>query len=383
MVGDPRTHITPDAFGVAPELLGYALATPTRRLGAILIDLALVALVARTGLVFLLGAAVALLAWRAISGPTERLLPGRGRLLFRAAIAVLALVIAVNVWNGVSSWFQRLDQSGSQASSAAEGGVAENLLGDLGLSASDQASFLVRFAALQMADDGGGERGAELGRWLQERAPVGQRRDEVSASLAGTMKPEAAAAFLRALGVVGGDTAGPAEVAAGKAPSMPQSDSVTDGLPAVTSEAPLGSADSVRLLALENSQLRRRNEELQQRVDSSLEQGGGFRAWLGRISDDLGLGFGWFALYFTAFTVLGRGQTPGKRLLGIKIMRLDNHPLGWWLAFERFGGYAASFSTGLLGFAQMIFDPNRQGLHDKAVGTVVIRLRRGQPVRIT
>jgi hypothetical protein len=170
--------------------------------------------------------------------------------------------------------------------------------------------------------------------------------------------------FLRGLG---------SEVAA-----APRADS--SALAAADSAAP----DSLTLLAAANRQLRERNAslsaELDRRRDEDEKQG--VRGWLGGVSDDLGLGFGWFALYFTAFTVLGRGQTPGKRLLGIKVLRLDNRPLGWWLAFERFGGYAASFSTGLLGFAQVLWDRNRQALHDRAVGTVVVRLRGGQPFRI-
>jgi uncharacterized RDD family membrane protein YckC len=62
--------------------------------------------------------------------------------------------------------------------------------------------------------------------------------------------------------------------------------------------------------------------------------------------------------------------------MGIRVIRLDGKPLGWWRSFERFGGYAASLSTGLLGFLQILWDRNRQGLHDKAVETVVIRVGR-------
>jgi hypothetical protein len=44
-----------------------------------------------------------------------------------------------------------------------------------------------------------------------------------------------------------------------------------------------------------------------------------------------------------------------------------------WSAFERFGGYAAGLLTGLLGFAQVYWDRNRQAIHDKITETVVIR----------
>jgi uncharacterized RDD family membrane protein YckC len=49
--------------------------------------------------------------------------------------------------------------------------------------------------------------------------------------------------------------------------------------------------------------------------------------------------------------------------------------LGLWFAFERFGGYAAGIATGLFGFAQLYWDPNRQAIHDRVARTVVIRSR--------
>jgi hypothetical protein len=100
----------------------------------------------------------------------------------------------------------------------------------------------------------------------------------------------------------------------------------------------------------------------------------GVLAWMRQLADDIGLGFGWSGLYFTAFLALWRGQTPGKRLFGMRVVRLDGREMTWWCAFERFGGYAASLATGLLGFVQIFWDPNRQGIHDKVVHTAVIRL---------
>jgi hypothetical protein len=98
----------------------------------------------------------------------------------------------------------------------------------------------------------------------------------------------------------------------------------------------------------------------------------GIRASLRALAEDLGLGFGWGALYFTFWLTLWRGRTPGKRLLGLRVVRLDGRPIGWWNAFERYGGYAAGFATGLLGFAQVYWDANRQASHDKIASTVVI-----------
>lgn len=90
------------------------------------------------------------------------------------------------------------------------------------------------------------------------------------------------------------------------------------------------------------------------------------------IFDDLGLGFGWAALYFTVFTAWWQGKTPGKKLFGIRVLQLDGTPLSVWDSFGRYGGYGAGIATGLLGFLQIYWDPNRQAIHDKISATVVI-----------
>ena len=43
-----------------------------------------------------------------------------------------------------------------------------------------------------------------------------------------------------------------------------------------------------------------------------------------------------------------RGQTIGKRLLGVRVVRLDGQPITWWSACERSGGYVAGLATGFL-----------------------------------
>ncbi|MCA9785029.1 MAG: RDD family protein, partial [Candidatus Cloacimonetes bacterium] len=78
-------------------------------------------------------------------------------------------------------------------------------------------------------------------------------------------------------------------------------------------------------------------------------------------------------VYFTGFTWLLRGRTPGKWLLGIRVLRLNGKPMGLWDSFGRAGGYSASVSTAFLGFLEAIRDSNRMALHDRIAGTVVIR----------
>ena len=94
--------------------------------------------------------------------------------------------------------------------------------------------------------------------------------------------------------------------------------------------------------------------------------------WLKGIVDDLGLSFGWAAFYFSVFTSMWKGQTPGKKLLKIKVVQLNGTPLSFWDSFGRYGGYGAGLATGLLGFLQIYWDPNRQAIHDKVSATIVV-----------
>lgn len=138
--------------------------------------------------------------------------------------------------------------------------------------------------------------------------------------------------------------------------------------------------DSVRevvagneLAALERSvaRLEARNTVLEREI-ADARKARGIRSFLAGAAEDLGVGFGWSAVYFTAFLALWRGQTPGKRFAKVRVLRLDGKPMGWWMSAERFGGYAASLSLGLLGFVQILWDRNRQGIHDKVCETVVV-----------
>jgi uncharacterized RDD family membrane protein YckC len=102
--------------------------------------------------------------------------------------------------------------------------------------------------------------------------------------------------------------------------------------------------------------------------------------WGAGIIEDLGLGFGWAAIYFTLFSLLWRGQTPGKKVCHIRVVALNGEPLGLLDCFGRYGGYGAGFATGLLGFLQVYWDPNRQAIQDKISATVVIKGSLNQPV---
>jgi uncharacterized RDD family membrane protein YckC len=91
--------------------------------------------------------------------------------------------------------------------------------------------------------------------------------------------------------------------------------------------------------------------------------------------DDIGAGLGWGIVYFSLLPAWWGGQTVGKKLFGLRIVELTGKPMTVMRSLKRYGGYAAGLATGGLGFLQIVWDPNRQGLHDKAAHTAVIDLR--------
>jgi hypothetical protein len=121
----------------------------------------------------------------------------------------------------------------------------------------------------------------------------------------------------------------------------------------------------------QNRRLQTSVEETEAALDA--ERNVGIRRLVTNLLDEFGIGIGWTAVYFTLALGLFRGRTPGKRLLGTRVVRLDGEPLSLWAAFERYGGYAASIATGFEGFLRILWDANRQGLEDKLAETVVVR----------
>ncbi len=77
--------------------------------------------------------------------------------------------------------------------------------------------------------------------------------------------------------------------------------------------------------------------------------------------------------YFTLF-VGWRGQTPGKMLLGLKIIRVSGEEVGYARALVRGFGQGIGLLCFGLGFLMVAFSRRKQGLHDKLAGTYVVRL---------
>ncbi|HEV2132154.1 MAG TPA: RDD family protein, partial [Longimicrobiaceae bacterium] len=306
---DPREIVTPDAFTVAPELLGLPLARPSRRLAAMLLDLLLVFLLVRLGGFVLFVVAAAWMFFR-VGGRSAGggLLRRSWRLSFRFLAALVLLLALVLVWNSVRSRFRvRSEPPRAEAVVDAEAEAED--------AEAARAAMAEVVARLQ-------ERGVDA---APLRAVMDSLRREVEepASRRASANSDSLA-LLYAEAVSAGDSAS----AAALRPRL--------------AEALAGE----RIATLEGriSRVERSNRRLRRELEEARE-GRGILSFLRVAADELGLGFGWIGLYFTVFTTLWRGQTPGKRLLGIRVLRLDGKPIGWWASFERFGGYAASVLT--------------------------------------
>ncbi|GEM_PF-1682722 len=68
------------------------------------------------------------------------------------------------------------------------------------------------------------------------------------------------------------------------------------------------------------------------------------------------------------------GQTIGKMIMGIRVVRTDGRKVGPLISTVRFLGYIVSFLLLFFGFFWIIIDKERQGWHDMIADTVVIKL---------
>lgn len=379
--------ITPDAFSVNPALVGRPLARPARRLTAMLLDLLLVSILVHTAGAMLLGLAAAWFAFRAAgrfmgagAGTTGRL----ARLSVRAAGAVVLFLVAVNLWRGASGTVR--DVLGTRVTVASMGASGTD---SVRMSALEAVGIGSQVAALQQTRDETEARRL-VGEMTTRFRGAGMDDDDIASTLTNLYENEPDERQEWLSGIVQSTLAPKPDATV--APAAP--DSLARAYAAAVEAGDTAAARVLRprvASALARDSLDALRGELKEARDAQREsvrelaalEDRGILASLLHFLDDLGIGFGWSGLYFTAFVALWNGQTPAKRLLGVRVVRLDGKPMTWWSSFERFGGYAAGLVTGLMGFAQVYWDRNRQMIHDKIVETVVVRERAGAPEAAT
>jgi uncharacterized RDD family membrane protein YckC len=78
----------------------------------------------------------------------------------------------------------------------------------------------------------------------------------------------------------------------------------------------------------------------------------------------------WSLVYFVTFWNL-TGQTPGDRLLGIRVLSTESDDISLRQAAWRFAWMVLSLIPLGAGFLPILFDDQRRGLHDRMAHTIV------------
>lgn len=393
-VRDPRSIITPDAFELDETLLGIPLAKPGSRLWALLIDITVIGIlnVFTSGLgVFIWSIVGIFLVQMAFRSPgqkhgqfTSRLYRASTGCLGILVLAIVGLVATVNILSRDDELVEVTSATAVRTISRL--GAFDDLREDLQEAETEGEARELLADALAILDDldlDAGAREEALRAFLPEDPGFTDDPDGFVASLL-EVEEEAAVVETQAPSL--------SDEEAARIDSLPLADAldryaegVAEGLDperdplhrALRDRVLAGiAADTldrlVGLLAQEREDHDRAERRAENAVDELAERDSGFVALLRDIWDQAGSALGLWSIYFTVAMTLTNGFTVGKKLLGIRVIRLDGEPLTWWASFERAGGYVAGIATGLLGFAQVFWDPNRQCVHDKIGSTVVV-----------
>ncbi|HEX2080311.1 MAG TPA: RDD family protein [Longimicrobium sp.] len=365
--------ITPDSFQVSPAITGLPLARPSRRLAAMLLDLFFVALLVELAGGVVLGLTAAYFAFRLASRVTGTGTSRVGRTLrlaVRGLGAFILFIVALNLWGEARRTVRRVVGAGVQMNiTAGSGGDSVRVTPWQALGMGNAVAALQNAQSEEEAQRLAGELAAGFRRAGMEEEQVRETMQEIAEDAEQEWMGRAVQRALEAP-AGGANPLTPDSLARAYAVAVAEGDTAA----AAALRPRLGSAlarDSLDELRGQLRATREQNQQLEERAERAENRG--FVSSLTRFMDELGLGFGWTGLYFTAFLTLWRGQTPGKRIAGVRVVRLNGQPMTLWTSFERFGGYAAGLVTGLLGFAQVYWDRNRQMIHDKIVETVVVR----------
>jgi len=82
------------------------------------------------------------------------------------------------------------------------------------------------------------------------------------------------------------------------------------------------------------------------------------------------LGLAYYLYFWSSY---GHGQTPGSRVLGIRVVKTTGAELTLVDAFIRYVGFILSCIVIFIGVIWVAFDANKQGWHDKIAGTYVVK----------
>ena len=87
-------------------------------------------------------------------------------------------------------------------------------------------------------------------------------------------------------------------------------------------------------------------------------------------------------LYFGILLWKGKGRTPGKRLMRIRVVSIVHRHLTFWQSVERALGYGAAALEGGFGFVQFFIHPYRRCAQDRLAETIVVTERSFQALQL-
>ncbi|UTF58893.1 RDD family protein [Gilvimarinus sp. DA14] len=329
---DTQEFITPHALNINPALIGLTLASPWKRLAAIAIDLALIlALSALPWGFVILSLVLLVLGWRNRRSINLALVPQRGRAQLRVLLKLLLMLVSTVLLLvallGAVVWLQYGERIRQVTTEVVFYGVNVSDEVPAGQALGVNAFLFSASQSIRLSDC------TNLDCWQQELFYLSVALPDL-----GISRAKAGDIYHR-----------------------------------FAQLTPLAEPERERLSEYLNAHY---GAEMSDHPGSHapVEAAPRFSplGWLQALAKDMGLGVSWTAFYFTLFHCLVSGRTPGKRLFGTRVIKLDGSPLTIWDSFFRFGGYAAGITTGLLGYLQIYWDPNRQAIQDKIAATVVV-----------
>ena len=357
---ETREIITPYAFHVSPELLGTPLATPARRGWSMLIDLTIIGLLTQVSSLVLAGVA-AFTFFRAGNRLKQKKRFNAGRIFLRLLTAGLLFVVALGVFDEFgdnsenTNVFSEHDSGGIELSNT-------NKLEVLGTT----AKYLIQTAEL-IDDIEEGECRDAYDCWQD----LGEQISEDVSKL--SLPNKESLGVLHKFIEASEDSLSPAQRTSLQRhldtdfEQRQKAKGITFyGSPSDTNEVSVPSPTDSELYGDDAAKQINNLPEKESNIVESLKE----------LVEEYGWVVGWALFYFSLFTAWWKGQTPGKRLMGIKVIKLDGGVLNLWESFGRYGGYSAGLATGLSGFLQIYWDPNRQAIQDKVSETFVINLRK-------
>jgi len=378
---DPKKFITPFAFSVSPNLYGVALASPLKRALAILIDLFVIVLLAELSST-LLAILIAIVFWQishqfalADEKPVLKVC-----LRVFASLILFGLLAFYYAQSGLLEEEQSLNWSvGGESSPIQDASLAQGAA--YAITAFQQNRLITEkkeslmdnpcepaAACWQDTFNGMAQQLVDI------KAPKDVAEDimaaafeesELSAEAIAEIRSKFPKAYLQLMAAVPNETQ--------KAVKITEGDSVASQ--ESTEKAELSRVSQAAIESAEEYDVQDEDTETSQTEPKNKYS---IIAYINALLADLGLGFGWAAFYFTVMSAWFTGQTVGKYLMGIKVIKLNGEKMSLWESFGRYGGYGAGLATGLMGFVQIYWDPNRQAIQDKISETLVVDLRKNK-----